>query len=749
MFEFLFKYPGTVFQKGQLVLLAPWPVWLLAGMMLAAAALLFWHVRRSHGLLTGARPLVIWVLQSGLVALVLLLLWQPAISIATLRPQQNVVAVLVDDSRSMDIREGSSTRLQQAVGALQGGVLRDLEQRFQVRLYRFGKDIARIPDTTRLQPAGGATHIGESLEQVVAESSTLPLGAVVVVSDGADNSGGVGRETIAEIRRRRIPVHTIGVGREKFDRDVEITDAVVPPRALRGSRLSASVTFSQSGYTGQSARLSVRDGGKVLASQSITLKGDPSQTESVVFDAGNTPGPRTLDISIEPLEGEEVRNNNSLVRLVDVEASKPRILYVEGEPRWDFKFIRRAAEEDASLDLVTMLRTTQNKIYRQGIANPNELEAGFPARAEELFAYRGLIIGSVEAGYFTPAQQELIREFASRRGGGVLFLGGRYALSDGGWARTPAADLIPVQLPDAKNTFHRDFSASLVTPAGASSVICRLEENAARNAERWKKMPLVANYNDVGEAKPGAVVLMEVAPPGKRRSPLLALENFGRGRSAVLATAGTWRWKMWQDHTDRSHATFWQQLMRWTVAESPGPVISSTPRPVLADETRVPLRVEVRDKEFRPRSNARVEARIIGPEGAAGTVELTPQPLEEGVYTAEWNAEKPGSYVAEIVARRDQEELGRDVLVFRREDGLAENFHAAQNRELLENLARQTGGRYYPVNGARRLASEISYSEAGITTRETRDIWNMPAVFLLAFLLRGSEWVLRRKWGVV
>jgi hypothetical protein len=105
--------------------------------------------------------------------------------------------------------------------------------------------------------------------------------------------------------------------------------------------------------------------------------------------------------------------------------------------------------------------------------------------------------------------------------------------------------------------------------------------------------------------------------------------------------------------------------------------------------------------------------------------------------------------MAEAVVRQGQQEVGRDVLVFRREDGVAENFRTTQNRELLEKLAEQTGGRYYPSNQASRLAEDISYSEAGITTRETKDLWDMPAVFLAALLLRASEWLLRRKWGVV
>jgi len=749
MFEFLFKYPGAVFHRGQFVLLAPWPLWILALGILAAGGLLLWHVRRNRGLLSGARPLVIWLLETAMVALLLFMLWHPAISIATLQPRQNVMAVVVDDSRSMGIREGSQTRSAQAAAVLDGKLLAALGQKFQVRLYRFGKDAERIQKTSQLSASAPASRIGDSLQQVLAESATLPLGAVVLLSDGADNSGGIDLDTISQIRRRQIPVHTIGFGREKLDKDIEIVDAALPAHTLADSRLSALVTFRQYGYARQKAVVSVRDGGKVLASRQVQLKGDGApQSEALLFNAGLA-GPKTLEMSIEPLPGEENRDNNSIRRLIDVETRKPRILYMEGEPRWEFKFIRRAVEDDRSLQLASILRTTQNKIYVQGNSDPHELEQGFPAKPEELFVYDGLIIGSVETSYFTQTQQDLIREFANRRGGGILFLGGRFALADGGYLHSPLAELVPVRIPENKGTFHRDFSNQQLTAQGRDSLICRLVEDSARNAERWDKMPQLATYNDVGEAKPGAVTLMEVVPAGRRAMPLLVTENYGRGRTAVFATSGSWRWRMWQDHTDTTHATFWQQLLRYLVSDSPGRVAGSTPRAVLSDETKVTLRAEVRDKAFEPVPNAVVEAHITGPDGTATSIEMTPLPLEQGVYTAEWNAEMPGSYVAEIVAGRGKDELGRSVVVFRREDGVAESFRTAQNRELLEKLAEQTGGRYYTAANAARLPEEISYSEAGITTRETKDLWDMPVVFLLALLLRGSEWVLRRKWGVV
>ena len=749
MFELLFKYPASVYHKGHFVLLAPWPLWLLALAVAAAAGWLFWHVRKHHGMLTGLRPLGIWLLETALVALLLFLLWHPALSVATLKPQQNVVAVLVDDSRSMAIREGSESRLDQAEAVLGKGLLKSLEGRFQVRLYKFGREPERIPNAGQLAAAAPSTRIGDTLKQVMAESATLPLGAIVMLSDGADNSGGIGLDTVAAIRRQRIPVHTVGFGRERPARDVEITDANLPARALPESRLSAQVTLQSFGLSGEKAKLSVRDGGKVLVAQEVTLKADGAlQTETLAFNCGPA-GSKSLTISVDPVAGEENAENNKVTRLLDVDSSKPRILYIEGEPRWEYKFIRRAFDDYQNVEIASMLRTTQNKIYRQGISNPKELEEGFPVKAEELFAYQGLIIGSVEANYFTPAQQQLIRDFVDRRGGGVLFLGGRATLSEGGYPHSPLAELLPVEIPDAKGTWHRDQVAQELTGNGRQSVITRLDENAERNAERWRKMPMLANYNEVGAAKPGATVLMEVNPGTRKRSPLLVTENFGRGRSALFATGGSWRWKMWQDHADSSHATFWQQLLRYLVTETPGRVISSTPRQVLADETSVPLRVEVRDKEFKPVSNAKVQVRILGPDGSASALDLTPQPLEAGVYSGEWSAEKPGSYVAEILAGRDQEELGRDVLTFRREDGVAEHFRTSQNRELLEKLSDQTGGRYYRPADAAKLSEEISYSEAGITTRETRDLWDLPAVFLLALCIRASEWLLRRKWGVV
>lgn len=750
MFEFLFKYPFAAFSRGELTFVGGWPVILLPSLILAAAAIFGWRLWTRRTLLPGwFRPAAIWLLQTAMVAVLLVLLWQPALSIATLRPQQNVVAVVIDDSRSMMLAEDGVTRLEEAKRVLNSGVLQELEKKFQVRLYRTGAATERVNSADSAKGESTATRLGQGLKQIAGEAASLPVGAVVLLSDGADNSGGIDLDTTEEIRRYRIPIHTVGFGRERPQHDIEISNVEAPLRVLADSRLSATVTLRQFGYASQRARLNVKDGEKTLVSREITLKADGvDQTETAVFNAGAA-GVRNLRVAVEPLSGEPNVANNAVTRLVSVDGSQQRILYIEGEPRWEFKFIRRAIEADKGLQLISMLRTTPNKIYRQGIATPEELAQGFPGTVDELFRYQAIIIGGVEANYFTPTQQELLRQFVDRRGGGVLWLAGRGGLGDGGWSNSSMAELLPVTLPNRKDTFRREPATVELTPAGRDTLLCRLEDDPQRNVERWKKLPYLANYQDPGTPKPGAVVLAEFNPGGRGRTPLLVTQSFGRGRTAVLATGGTWRWQMSQPLEDMSHEMFWQQMLRWLVAGTSGRVVAGLPKSVYADEQTVQLRAESRDRNYNLLPDATVSAAIMGPDGASESVELRPDPANTGVYTAAWGAVKPGSYVAEVVAKRGDEEVGRDMITFRREDGVAENFRTQQNRELLQKISEATGGRYWRPNQLKDMARDITYSEAGISIRETRDLWDAPVFFLAALLLRSGEWLLRRKWGVV
>jgi uncharacterized membrane protein len=542
---------------------------------------------------------------------------------------------------------------------------------------------------------------------------------------------------------------------------------VVAPRALAGSRLAAKITLHQRGYAGAKIDLTVRDvsagPAKPLASRTIILGPEGNlQTETLMFDIGGA-GARTLQIAAAPLPGEENTANNTVTRLVNAGSDARRILYMEGEPRWEYKFIRQAEEDDRMVQIASIDRTSENKLYRQGLSDPKELADGFPSRAEDLFAYQGLIIGSVEAGYFTAGQQELIREFVDRRGGGLLLLGGQFALADGGWNASNLTELMPTILPTQAGTFHREqdpkngtsHTTAELAPVGMDSIITRLVDDPVANAAKWKKLPYLMDYEDPGTPKPGAAVLADMITPEGRTLPLLITESFGRGRTAIMATGGSWRWQMSSPLGDTAHDLFWQQLLRWLVSDTPGHVAASVPAQILLDNGAMTLTAEVRDQQYNPAPDAKVEAHILGPSGVNALVEMTPTPDSPGQFQAAWSAPKTGAYLTEVTAQRADpstgtvKELGRDVLTFQRMDGVAENFHTEQNRELLERLATQTGGQYWKPADLGKLAGAIPFSEAGVTMRETKDLWDLPLVFLVLLLLRFSEWWLRRKWGIV
>jgi hypothetical protein len=217
----------------------------------------------------------------------------------------------------------------------------------------------------------------------------------------------------------------------------------------------------------------------------------------------------------------------------------------------------------------------------------------------------------------------------------------------------------------------------------------------------------------------------------------------------ILATGGTWRWQMGLPHDDARHHTFWQQLLRSLVANSPGTVTISSDQTLYADRSDLELRAEVRTKDYQPANNATVTAVLTPETGDPVTVELTPSAEEPGVYASNLTAALPGAYRVEVSAFVGDIALGSEAFHFRRQDGVAEDFRPAQNRELLTKLSEQTGGRYWTLDELAGLPEEIRFSEAGVTAREIMDLWDMPLFFLLLLGLRTAEWLLRRRWGVV
>src|SRR5205823_5142268 len=288
--------------------------------------------------------------------------------------------------------------------------------RFVLRLFRFSASAERVDSPDDLQYGGGATRIGQALARARDELSGLPLAGLVLVSDGADTSDASLDESLASMKARSIPVFTVGLGAERFARDIQVTRVETPRTSLKGTSLVVNVVITQTGYAGETVPLEVEDNGHIVSTQEIALPSDgESATMRVRFMTAEA-GPRVVRFRVPPQPDEQVTQNNARDALIEVSDRRERILYFEGHPWYEATFVSRATVDDKNLQLVLLRRTADNKYLRQTVSSPNELLDGFPKTREELFAYRGVILDGAEADSFSPDQLRMLADFVGKRG---------------------------------------------------------------------------------------------------------------------------------------------------------------------------------------------------------------------------------------------------------------------------------------------------------------------------------------------
>jgi hypothetical protein len=351
-------------------------------------------------------------------------------------------------------------------------------------------------------------------------------------------------------------VHTVGVGRESFARDVEVRRVSAPRSVLRGTSTVVDLLIEQTGYAGRTVPLVVEDEGRIVESLEVTLPRDGTPAAVRVHFTAAEPGWRRFRFRVPLQEGELVRENNQQEALIEVRDGRQKILYLEGEPRFEVKFMRRAVEDDPQLQLVVLQRTAENKFLRLDVDSAAELASGFPTSREELFSYRALVLGSVEAGFFTREQLRMIVEFVGERGGSLLTLGGRRAFAEGGYAGTPLADVLPVELEERPDTlFFREVKVA-PTRAGMEHAALQLAATPEASRERWATLPPLSTFNRLTRLKPGATALLGGSGPGVPEGQVvLAAQRFGRGLSLALPVQDTWLWQMHATSRSRTRRT--------------------------------------------------------------------------------------------------------------------------------------------------------------------------------------------------
>jgi uncharacterized membrane protein len=751
IWERLLKYPPLVFEKGRIVFATPLPGWLL-GLAVLVALLAGWSYLRGSRNLAVADRMGLLGMRGALFALLLLLLLRPTLQVPVSVPQENYLGILVDDTRSMRIAdEGTSTRAETVLERLDTQLLRSLSERYRLRLFRFASDASRIEDLGELSFAGGQTRLGRALDQARAELAGVPLGGLVLISDGADHHEAELNASLLVLRTASIPVYTVGVGEEHFARDVEIRRVSTPRSVLRGTSMMVDVSIAQTGYAGRTVQLVVEDEGRVVNTQQVELPMDGTPATARVHFTAEEPGWRRFRFRIPLQDGELITENNQRESLIQVREGPQKVLYFEGEPRFEVKFIRRAVADDPELQVVVLQRTAENKYLRLDVDHGEELADGFPTTREELFAYRALVLGSVEASAFTREQLRLIVEFVSERGGSVLFLGGRRAFTEGGYAETPIADLLPVELEEhADPTYYRELTVT-PTRAGLAHAALQLDGDPTVSRERWASLPRLSTFNRLTRLKPGATALLTGSGPGVSEGQVvLASQRYGRGLALALPVQDSWVWQMHADIPieDETHETLWRQLLRWLVNEVPDQVVLTASVEPAALNQSVQLQAELRDGGFRRINDAQVSAVVEGPDGSASEVPFRWASRRDGEYLASFLPVSTGVHRIRLEAERGGEAIAAGSLALDALDDGGELYAAQMRAPLLRRIAEETGGRFYTLAEVGRLPDEVQYSGSGITRVESYDLWDMPLVFLLLVGLVAGEWVFRRVRGL-
>ena len=771
LFQLLFKYRPAVFEQGDFALGAPMSVILIvlvAAALTIPALLTYFRVR---GKSSPRDRIVLTALRGAALLLLMACLFRPMLLLSEAVPRRNFIGVLLDDSRSMRIADrgtGSSARtrsdfVRDTLGE-QSDLLRRLREKFQVRLFRFGGSSLRTDSAGGLKYDQRETRLVDAIEAARQDLEAVPLSGLVVVSDGADNAAAEVNDALLALRARAVPVFTIGLGSERFARDIEVQRVEAPRRVLKNGTLVADVLIRQRGFDGETVPLIVEDEGRIVAQADILMPAGSDASPVRITAKLSEPGARTLTFRIPVQDREQVTENNVQRALVQVRDAREKILYIEGAPRYEVRFIRDAVDADSNLQLVLLQRTADGKFLRLNVDNGDELVGGFPKTRAELYKYTAVILGDIEASFFTHDQLVMLADFVNVRGGGLLQLGGRHAFSEGGYAGTPLADAMPlvVEGPAIADslTFFADLTPAL-TPAGLAHAVTQIGTAKLSAADKWKALPPVTTVNRIRKVKPGAVVLISgTVPPGGRagtpgesvakyEQPILAYQRFGRGLAVSLPVQDDWQWKMGATVSvdDQSFMIFWRQLLRWITSDTPNRLEARAAPDQVNPKSPVQLRAIVVDSAFERLNDAQVTAQVTAPSGAKRDVTLDWAVERDGEYRAVFTPTEEGVHRVRMTATTTSGVVA-DTTFIRSAVLDAEYTMAEMRRPLLQRIADETGGRFYTADKISTLPEDIAMTKRGVTVVNQMDLWDMPVIFLLLVGLVSAEWGYRKARGL-
>ncbi|MBN2712235.1 MAG: hypothetical protein JXR97_07330, partial [Planctomycetes bacterium] len=488
--------------------------------------------------------------------------------------------------------------------------------------------------------------------------------------------------------------------------------------------------------------------GSVLASEMVEPSEDSDLKRVRIPFTPDHNGTAIYTAEIPVIEGETVAENNVKEFSIHISDDRLPVLYIEGSPRMEYRFLRRAMFRDPNFRVVGMLRLAADRVYVQG-ANPEEsyLAQGFPKTKEQLFKYQAIILGDIEASYFSKDQLQMLEEFVKERGGGLLMLGGVNSFGQGGYDRTPVEKALPLNISSMDPPYSDSTYVPVLAEQGLNHPVMRLVPDERQNRLLWETIPPLIGITPVRGVKSGATLLLKNPKDGL---PVLAVQNYGAGRVAAFTSGGSWYWQVSMPASNEFHERFWKQLIRWLVIGAKDHLVASTDADSYARQGPVIVQAEVLGKDLRPNNEATVIATITDPIGNSEDIPMDWILSQEGVYQARYVPDLEGNYSVKVHVA--DMEVADVVTSFRVAEPLVEFSDAGLKRELLKNMTEISGGKYFEYpdtkdlvvtakDDARRLQRTAAVSRRDL-------VWDMPLIFLMLLGVFAVEWIVRRRSGL-
>jgi uncharacterized membrane protein len=767
------------------------PEWLPAVILLGGAALvvIVFSLRR----IPRNQPIriITTTLKTVAVALLLLCLLEPLYSGLRPRPGANLFLVIADNSQSMLVSDHrqDQNRAEQLAPLLspEADWQVRLNQDFDVRYYQFDSRLEAVEDLQGMDHAGLHSNIYQVLQSASARFAGRPLAGIILLTDGNTTDSLAPGQSFRDLP----PVYPVVVGSDVAPGDIRISLKTVQQTNFELAPITVTAEVTGDRCQGRQVRVElVNEQDEVIETQQLAIKTD-GEPQEVRFQ-WNPQESGICFYRLRVAEAEDRRamldeatlENNELSFLVDRGGGPYRILYVSGRPNWEYKYLRRAIHDDEEINLVGLIRIAKREpkfdfrsragestnplfrgfdnddedaeqydqpvLVRFGTKDAEELRDGFPRSADQLFQYDALVFDDVEAEMFTQEQLTLVREFVSHRGGGFLMLGGQESFASGNYDRSPLEDLLPVYINATNKRGESSRFRMQLTREGWLEPWVRIKPSELEENKRIDMMPAFRTVNLVQRNKPGAVVLAEVRDSEGQILPALVAHEFGHGRTAAMLIGDFWRWGLSrEDPSNEDMSKSWRQMLRWLVADVPHRVdIDVQPQPEKGANTRAII-VTVRDEEYQPLDNARIQLAITPPDGTEVLLEAQASNRLPGTYQVAYVSRQVGAYRVEArVTGPDGHLLDARVAGWTSEPAAAEFQQLVPNRQLLDSLAAETGGEVVEGNALARFARQLPHRDFEITEPWISPLWHQTWIFLVAIGLLCGEWGLRRWKGL-